>query len=297
VSDVTAGRVRVGALEIAYDLRGAGPPLLLIPGFSQSKLMWSDIFCGQLVDQGLTVVRMDNRDAGESSRAKGRPKNLGASMLRVLLGLHVPAPYTLSDMANDALGLMEQLGLPRFHVAGASMGGMIAQTIAIDHPERLRSLTSVISSPGGRRYSVSDPRALLAILKPAPLEPTALLNRMIEVMKLLNGNELPFEEQIVRDLLLAQAPTRSSPIAALRQFMAILESGDRRQRLRNLHLPTLVIHGTRDPLLPLRGARATTRIIPGARLAIMPGMGHSFHSTMIPKMAREIGELIRSAER
>ena len=292
-----SGTKRIGDLDIGYDVRGEGPPLLLVAGFGMTRNMWRDPFCDKLVAEGLTVVRMDNRDTGASSRLERRAPDLTRSMLRSLVGLPIAAPYTLSDMASDALGLMTSLGHERFHIAGASMGGMIAQTAAIEQPDRLRSLTSIMSTPGGRRYSFAKPGTLLQLIKPMPPSPDAQLAQMMALMKTLGGTVLPFEEDAIREMLVEHAATRPSVAGSLRQFTAILEAGGRRlAQLPLVKTPTLVIHGSEDPLLPVRGGRATARLVPGSRFMLVDGMGHSFHTSINDEVTRALGAHTRSAE-
>lgn len=283
------GRVRVGAVEIAYDVRGSGEPLLLIPGLSMRRTFWPDGLCNALAGTGLCVVRMDNRDAGDSSRIDAPPPDIPSTLRRVLFGLSVDVPYRLEDMAEDAFGLMSALGHESFHVAGASMGGMIAQTMALLRPERLRTMTSVMSSPGGRRYSVGKLSALRALLTPLPSERDAQIERLVETFRLLNGDAFPFDEAAARALAVGQVDGGTSPVASARHLGAIFESsGRRRAQLRYVKTPTLVIHGSQDPLLPLRGAVAMERLIPGAELLVIRGMGHGFPAPVTPLLAGAI---------
>jgi len=295
--NVTTGRVRVGDIELAYDARGTGAPILLLPGFTMRRLMWPDAVCASLVASGFHVVRMDNRDAGESTRFAAAPPNVGTVLLRTMLGLAVQVPYRLEDMASDAFGLMSALGHERFHVAGASMGGMIGQTMAITRPERVRSLTSVMSSPGGRRYSFGKLAALKALLAPMPSERDAKLTHMLGTLRLLHGDELPFDEQEARAIALSQLEV-DSPEAGARQLGAIFESSMRRlDKLRVTTTPTLVIHGTEDPLLPMRGARAMAKLMPRAELLEVRGMGHAFPAPVLPTIADALTALARKADR
>jgi ubiquinone biosynthesis protein COQ4 len=290
------GRVRVGAVDIAYDTRGTGEPLLLIPGLSMRRTMWPEELCDALAAAGFHVVRIDNRDAGDSSRIDARAPDVIAVLKRSLIGLSVEVPYRLEDMADDAVGLMRALGHESFHVAGASMGGMIAQTIAITRPGALRSLSSVMSGPGGRRYAVAKPSALRAVLTPVPEERTAQIERLVTVFRLLNGGVLPFDEAAARELAIAQVDGGTEPPASARHLGAIIESsGRRRPLLRKVVTPTLVIHGSHDPLLPLRGARATARAIPGAELLVVEGMGHDLSGPVIPLLAGAIATHARKA--
>ncbi len=294
----TTMTARVGDIDVAYDVRGSGPPLLLIAGFGMARAMWDDELCDQLAGAGFTVVRMDNRDTGGSTRldALGVP-DVRSSLVRTFLGLSIPTPYRLEDMAADALGLMTALGHPRFHAVGASMGGMIAQTMAIDHPERLLSMTSAISTAGGRRYSFASPRALVELLKRPPRDPVQQVEHIIAVFRVLNGNVLPFQEARVRKVAEAHVESHPSPAGAARQLVAILDSsGRRRARLPSISTPTLVIHGSRDPLLPLRGGLATARLIPGAELLVVDGMGHLFPSTKYPLLVDSIARHAHAAD-
>jgi pimeloyl-ACP methyl ester carboxylesterase len=283
--------VRVGDVDVAYDTRGSGVPMLLVSGFGMTRAMWDEAFCDALVAKGFQVVRMDNRDTGASTRlsALGVPDGL-AFLRRSLFGLPVSPPYRLEDMAADALGVMTALGHKRFHVVGASMGGMIAQTLALDHADRLLSMTSIMSTPGGRRYSVSSPGALRGITRRLPKEPEAQVEHLMRVFRMLAGNTGPFEEARTRRLAESLVASKPSAAGSARQFGAIIESSARRrQRLSTIKTPTLVIHGKQDPLLPLRGAKAMSRLIPGAKLLLVEGMGHHFPSNKYGELAEAIG--------
>jgi pimeloyl-ACP methyl ester carboxylesterase len=273
---VTAGTVRAGELDIGYDSRGSGEPLLLIAGFGMTRVMWSDDFCERLAGRGFLVVRMDNRDTGASTRmtALGVP-DIPRLFGRSLLGLRVTPKYTLEDMARDAVGAMAGLGHPRFHAVGASMGGMIAQTLALDHAGSLGSMTSIMSTPGGRRYSFGRLGALRGILRRMPKEPAAQVEHFVSLFRLIAGTGTPYDEERGRRTAEAIVASKPSTAGTARQFAAILDSsGRRRPRLSGIRTPTLVIHGTHDPLLPIRGSRAMARLIPGAELLVVEGMGH-----------------------
>lgn len=292
---MTAGRVRVRGLDIAYDLRGSGEPILLLPGLTMRRFMWPDALCDALVAGGFAVVRMDNRDAGESSRFQAKPPDVGAAMWRSMLGLPVDVPYRLEDMAGDAFGLMSELGYERYHVAGASMGGMIAQTMAILQPSRLFTLTSVMSTPGGRRYSMGKPSAMKALLTRMPAGHDAQVEHLMNTLRILHGSELPFDEDEGRAIALSQIEVTSAAAAA-RHLGAIFEGAGRRlDKLRAVTTPTLVIHGTQDPLLPLRGARAMARLMPRADLLEVRGMGHCFPAPVLPLIADAMTTLARKA--
>lgn len=283
--------VRVGSLDIAIDARGEGEPLLLLPGLTMRRQMWPEELCDLLAASGHRVIRMDNRDAGRSSRFESEKRpNVLTLMRRAFMGLPVgEVPYRLEDMAEDAFGLMRALGHERFHVAGTSMGGMIAQTMAIIGSERLRSMTSVMSAPGGRRYSVGKLGAFRMLLAPFPRERDAQVNHFTNVFRILNGTELPFDEARARDLAVGQVEAGASTTASARQLAAIIESSPRRRSLlRNVRTPTLVIHGSADPLLPLRGGIATARHVPKAEMLVVRGMGHNLPSAVVPLVAGAI---------
>jgi pimeloyl-ACP methyl ester carboxylesterase len=231
-------------------------------------------------------VRLDNRDAGDSSRVAAAPPHPRAVLWRSILGLKLQVPYRLEDMAEDVFGVMTALGHERFHVAGASMGGMIAQTMAIMRPERLLTLISVMSTPGGRRYSLGKPAALRGLLRRPAASREAQLEQVMSLLRLLHGDELPFDEDAARRLALDGV---TSPAAAARQLCAILDGSMRRlPKLRDVRTPTLIIHGSIDPLLPLRGARAMARIMPNAELRVVRGMGHAFCEPVLPQIADAI---------
>jgi pimeloyl-ACP methyl ester carboxylesterase len=290
MDQATSGVAKLGDVEIAYDVRGTGAPLLLISGFGMTRGMWSDELCGVLAARGFQVVRMDNRDTGASTRLKklGAP-NVPRAFLRSLLGRPIQPPYRLEDMAGDALGVMSSLGHSRFHVVGASMGGMIAQTLALDHPASVLSLTSIMSTPGGRRYSFARLGTLRDILRRAPREPAAQVEHYLRVFRAIAGDGLPFQEDRARRVAEELVASKPDPAGSARQFVAILDSsGRRRQRLGGLRLPTLVVHGTHDPLLPVRGARAMARIVPHAHLLVIQGMGHWIPSKQYEQVAGAI---------
>ncbi len=287
---VTSAVAQVGNIDVAYDRRGVGEPLLMVAGFGMPRAMWSDDLCDALAARGFEVVRMDNRDSGGSTRLASLGVPDGRRLLlRSLLGLSVTPKYTLEDMAADAVGLMRRLGHARFHVVGASMGGMIAQTIALDHRDHLASLTTIMSTPGGRRYSLASPRALGGIMQRVPSDPAAQVEHFVRVFRIISGEGTPFEEARARRTAEAVVASKPSAAGTARQFAAILESsGRRRPRLSGITTPTLVIHGTHDPLLPVRGSKAMARLIPAAELLVIEGMGHVIPSTRYALVADTI---------
>ncbi len=288
----TVARVRTGEVEIAYEDRGAGPPLVLVMGVGTQLIHWPTPFVEMLVDDGFRVIRFDNRDVGLSSKLDDRGKPaIRALLMRRTFGLPVRAPYTIRDMADDVVGLLDGLGIERAHVAGISMGGMIAQRLAIHHPERLRSLTSMLSTTGDR-YAPTYP-ALAALLAPAPRSVDQAMDRAVTVFTAFSGPDHPMDIPRIRDVA-ARAWTRCHhPPGFARQLAAIICERSRAASLRRVDLPSLVIHGAADPLIPVAAGRATACAIPGARLRIIEGLGHGLPRTAWREVADTIADHIR----
>lgn len=293
---VRTGRANVGDVELAYDVFGErGRPLVLIMGIGAQRVMWDEAFCDQLVDAGFHVVRFDHRDIGESTRLDGPVPRPGRLLVRRLFGARIDAPYTLSDLADDVAGLIRVLDLGSAHVVGASLGGMVGQHLAIEHPARVRSLVSIMSSPGARRY-LPEPRALRALFAPMPRtaeEAGRHLERMFSVIGSpawpLTGDRL----RTLGELAHARGP---SPRGFLRQFAAVLASGDRRAELREVRVPTLVIHGSRDPMFPVRAGRDVARMMPDATWLPIAGMGHDLPPALWPVLVAAIARHAARAE-
>lgn len=269
-------RAHANGIELEYDSFGDGPVVVLIMGIGTQMIFWDDAFCAALAARGLRVVRFDNRDIGLSTwlDAAGVP-NVPMLLGRAALGLNVPAPYTLSDMARDTVGLLDHLGVATAHIVGVSMGGMIAQHVAIEAPERVASLVSIMSTPGGARHMRGvQPAALKAFSGPRPTTKEQGVEFMVELYRVLHGGQAPFPEERVRRRA-AEAITRAwHPQGFPRQLAAVLASGDRTKRLATVRAPTLVLHGEADPLIPIAAGRATAAAIPGARFQSIPRMGH-----------------------
>ncbi|HEU0030255.1 MAG TPA: alpha/beta hydrolase [Kofleriaceae bacterium] len=291
------GRARVGELEIAYDVFGrGGRPLVLVMGIGAQRVFWDDALCEQFVDAGFHVVRFDHRDIGESTRLREAAVPRPARVLaRRLVGAKIDAPYTLSDMAGDVAGLIDALGFGAAHVVGVSLGGMVGQHLAIEHPERVRSLTTIMSSPGARRY-LPEPRALRALFAPAPKTAIEAGLQVEQLFAAIGSTAWPRE--LERDRLRAIGELSHargmSPRGFLRHFAAVLASGDRRVKLREVGVPTLVIHGSRDPMFPLRAGRDLARLMPNATWLPIAGMGHDLPSPLWPVIVRAVQ---RHAER
>jgi pimeloyl-ACP methyl ester carboxylesterase len=274
-------------IEIAYQEMGDpdGEPLFLVMGLATQMIAWNPEFCGLLVDRGFRVVRFDNRDIGRSTklRSAGLP-----SRVDMLAGRRATAPYLLSDMARDTFGLMDHLGIGSAHVAGASMGGMIAQTMAINQPARVRSMTSIMSTTGQRFTGMPTLKAFGVIFGGAPKGRDQVIERAVRTFKAIGSPAYPFEEERIRELAAASYDRGHSAAGVARQLHAILASGDRTAALRDLTVPSAVIHGSADPLIRPSGGRATARAIPDARLKIIEGMGHDLPQALWPEIVAEI---------
>lgn len=277
-------------IELDYETHGEGEPLVLIMGFGAQRIVWPRELVDQLVHAGFQVITFDNRDVGRSTKLNhlGVP-DVRKTLVKSLLGLPVQGPYTIADMARDVVGLLDALGIERAHVAGASMGGMIAQELAIAHGERLRTMTSIMSSPGGRRYSVGRPDAIGRLIDKPAKSRDEHAEKLVATFRVLSGRGYPFDAARTHALGLEAWDRGVFPAGAARQFGAILDSStDRRARLPRVRVPSLVLHGTDDPLIPERAGKATAKLIPRARYVPIPGMGHSFPVAAMPFLAGAI---------
>jgi pimeloyl-ACP methyl ester carboxylesterase len=277
----------VGGVELCYQEMGDpdGEPLVLVMGLATQMIAWDEEFCGMLAERGFRVVRFDNRDIGHSSRvraAEGVP-----NLLNLLAGRGEPA-YRLRDMAADTVGLMDHLEIESAHIAGASMGGMIAQCTAIGHPERVRSLCSIMSTTGSRRVGHPSYKTFGLLLGKPPREREAAIERVVKTFKTIGSPGYPFDEQRIRELAGRSFDRGHSQAGIARQMHAITASGDRTHQLRKLDLPAVVIHGKSDVLVNPSGGRATARAIPNARLKMIEGMGHDMPRALWPTFVEEI---------
>ena len=278
-------------IELEYEDHGEGQPLLLIMGLGAQMILWNDQWVSTLVRRGFRVIRFDNRDTGLSTRVRQRVGDPRRLIVRRVLGLPVPAPYSLRDMAGDALGLLEHLGIERAHVVGASMGGMIAQTMAIEHPERVRTLTSIMSSTGARRHMLSKPKALAHLLQKRPANRDEAVAGAITFFTTCGGTTHAPDLDWVREVAGRAYERAFNPAGFVRQLAAILSSGSRREALRRVRVPTTVLHGTEDPLILPHGGEGTAAAIPGARFVPIVGMGHDMPTTTWPIIADELERL------
>ena len=290
VAQLTTRRITVGTVELACDVLGDpqhGVPLVLIMGIGAQRVMWDDALCQQLVDRGFCVVRFDHRDIGESSRIDGPVPDPRRALLRRIVGARVDAPYTLSDMAGDVAGLIDALGFGSAHVVGASLGGMVGQHLAIEHPARVRSLVSIMSSPGARRY-LPEPRALRALFRRPPRSAEEAGRQVEQVFRTIGSTAWPIEGARLRAIGERAYHRGLSPRGFLRHFAAVLASGDRRPRLRHVELPTLVIHGSRDPMFPVSAGRDLAELMPNATWLPIAGMGHDLPPPLWPTLVSAI---------
>jgi pimeloyl-ACP methyl ester carboxylesterase len=290
--------VTANGIAIEYECFGdpKQPALALIMGLGAQMIFWQDDFCGDLRSRGFHVIRFDNRDCGLSRHFKelGIP-DVGAAMTASLSGETVPAPTsTLRDMAADVVGLLDALGIERAHVVGASMGGMIAQTVAIEHPARVRSMTSIMSTTGNREVPPAAPEAMTALLTPSPSDRAEFIDHMVKTFRIVGSPGFEFDEASFRDRVGRAFDRSYDPSGVARQLVAVLADGDRKQRLRGVRVPTLVIHGKSDPLVPVEGGFDTADAVPGARLLVIEGMGHDLPRAAWPKIIDAIASLADS---
>ncbi len=292
--------VLANGLTIEYESLGdpASPAIVLIMGLGMQLIGWPDELCRRLAAAGYRVVRFDNRDCGLSSRLRS---HRWASPLLALtaarLGLPVLAPYSLEDMARDTLGLMDALGIGKAHVVGASMGGMIAQVLAARFPNRVLSLTSMMSASGRRRVARPKKQALRVFMRrpPARAGVAAVIAYLVEVFTVIGSPGFPTDRRLLEERITGWVRRAYDPAGTTRQLLAVVASGDRRRLLRRVVAPTLVIHGADDPLVPVEAGRDTARNVPGARLVIIDGMGHDLPDALLPRLAAEIAGHCRAS--
>ena len=280
-------------ITLCYETFGdpKDPPALLVMGLAIQMIAWHEDFCEQLAGQGLYVVRFDNRDIGRSTHLDFRPPSS-----REMLRRRVPSEqYTLSDMAEDAAGLLRELALSPAHVIGASMGGMIGQMLAAEQPEQVRSLTSIMSTTGSRWRGQPALRVYRYLLRRPPTTREEVVDRAAEVFGVVGSKALHDTEQ-VREMAGRSYDRGHNPAGTARQLGAIIASGDRTRILGRIIAPTLVIHGSRDRMVKPSGGRATAAAIPGAKLVMIDGMGHDLPRPLWPRLIELIGDHARGAD-
>jgi proline iminopeptidase len=290
----------VNHLTIAYDTLGdpAGEPILLIMGLGMQLISWPESFCEGLVKQGFYLIRFDNRDSGLSSKlhALGKPNTLLA-LLKMRLGLKLAAGYTLDDMAADAIGVLDALNVTQAHVVGVSMGGMIAQIVAARYPQRIASLTSIMSTSG--RSSLPGPtreaRKVLFATPPGMSASEKIVDHFVHTLRVIGSPGYLPPDDVLRQRVRATVERALEPAGTLRQLLAIGASGDRVALLRALQVPTLVIHGKQDPLVPIACGRDVARLVPRAVMMEIEGMGHDLPDALNPMLTELIGAHCRAA--
>ncbi|QZY28514.1 alpha/beta fold hydrolase [Nocardioides coralli] len=282
-------------VELCYQTFGdpSGEPVLLVMGLGGPMTWWDPEFCAMLARRGRYVIRFDNRDVGRSSRGTGRVTR--PALIRAFTGRSVRPPYTLSDLGADAFGLLDHLGLASAHVVGISMGGMIAQVMAIDAPQRVRSLTSIMSTTGKRTVGWQHPRLLPLMLGSRGTDRETYALQSAKAWQVIGSPAFP---QAMDDTLTRARDTFDRGVSAsgvLRQMLAILAEPDRGPRLRGLRIPALVVHGDADRMVHVSGGRATARSIPDAELLVIEGMGHDLPRELYDTVVEAIGRTIERA--
>ncbi|HUF32746.1 MAG TPA: alpha/beta hydrolase [Acidimicrobiales bacterium] len=265
-------------IELEYETFGdaAGDPLLLVMGLGAQMVAWDAAFCQRFADEGFFVVRYDNRDVGRSTKIESdEPLDVPGALVAAFTGGEVKAPYLVQDMADDAFGLLDALGIGSAHVVGASMGGMIVQAMAISRPERLRSVTSIMSTTGDPAVGGASEEAMALLVRPPAQSREQYLEATVAAEQLLNGPTIPFDAERSRRRAEVQWDRGYYPVGVGRQLIAILASGDRTEGLGSVAVPFLVIHGDADPLVGYTGGEATAKAVPGAELMTIEGMGHN----------------------
>jgi pimeloyl-ACP methyl ester carboxylesterase len=285
-------RVTANGIQIEYETFGnsSGRPLLLIIGLGGQLIFWDDVLCRDLAERGHYVIRFDNRDAGLSAKfdEAGIP-DLVETFEKIMQGQKISTAYTLDDMADDTAGLLDALGIKRAHICGMSMGGMIAQTMAIRHPSRFLSLISIYSSTGNPELPQPKPEVIQLLIAAPPNEREGFVEHMVGLFKTIAGSGFPVDEEWIRKIIAEGYDRCFCPQGMARQLVAILTHGNRKPALASLKVPTLVIHGTADPLVPVEGGKDTAKAIPGAQLMLIEGMGHDLpHGGAWPRIVEAI---------
>lgn len=299
IARVNTYRTQAGTeapIELAYDIFGdRGMPLVLVMGIGAQRVFWSDALVQQFVAAGFQVVRFDHRDIGQSTRLDAPTPRPMPLLARTIVGLPVTAPYSLSDMANDVVGLLDHLGWKSAHLVGTSLGGMVVQHTALEHPDRVRSITTIMTTPGGRRY-MPKPKAFRALFAKPPNNAEEAGAHVAKMFGVIGSTAWPIDVARLTRIGRIAFERGMSPRGFLRQFAGVLMSGDRREKLHGVATPTLVIHGTSDPMFPLSaGKKIATSVQHGTWLPIQ-GMGHDLPTEMWPTFVRAIAKHAKSAE-
>jgi pimeloyl-ACP methyl ester carboxylesterase len=282
-------------VELCYRTYGdpADEPMLLIMGLGSPLNWWDPELCSMLVRRGYYVIAFDNRDVGRSTQVAGRVTR--AMLVRAFTGLRTRAPYSMGDLAGDAFALLDHLGIDSAHVVGVSMGGMIAQTMAIEEPARVRSLTSIMSTTGRRTVGWQNPRLFPALFKPLRPGRTAYADSSVAMWRLIGSPGYRGTEERVRAIADETFDRGISPSGTLRHMMAVLTQPNRSERLHAVRIPTLVIHGLADKMVHVSGGRATASAVPGAELMLVDGMGHDLPPELFATFVDAIDRTARRA--
>ncbi|WP_374942613.1 alpha/beta fold hydrolase [Sphingomonas sp.] len=293
-------KVKANGVELFYDERGDtnAPAVLLVMGLGTQMIAWPEAFCDGLAEAGYRVIRYDNRDIGLSTTMDGAPAiNPLVAVMMARLGLKFPLAYSLSDMAADAVGLMDALGIANTHVVGASMGGMIAQLVAAGWPDRVLTLTSVMSSSGRRGLPGPTPQLRKRLLMRRPAKPTReqAIAAGVDILSLISFPDPARGADAFREMAAAAFDRGYNPMGVRRQLLAILADGSRVERLKTIRAPTLVIHGAADPLVPLANSEDIAAVVPGAKLVIVPEMAHDLPPSKVAEMVTTIAGHMRQA--
>lgn len=291
--------IQANGITITYDCFGEAhdPVILLIMGLATQLIHWDEEFCKKLASTGYRVIRFDNRDIGKSSKFSGsNTPGIGSLLANKWFGRRIRAPYLLNDMADDALGLLTALEIEKAHVVGVSMGGMIAQCMAIKAPERIKSMTSIMSTTGARNLPKPKSSVSFKIMKPVPKDETEFINHGLKMWQLLHGEHYGFDHDRISRLILRAKKRSFHPAGVLRQLSAIIASGDRTRQLAQVKVPSLVMHGDVDPLVPYECGVATAAALQNVRFKTLKGMGHTLPSQLWDEMIDEITGLTKTAE-
>lgn len=284
-------KAKANNIEIEYETYGdpSGKPLLLVMGLGAQMIRWDEGFIQEFVKRGFYVIIFDNRDVGLTTKFEefGVPDRI--KMYQSLAkGEKIEAPYLVDDMADDAIGLLDVLGIEKAHICGASMGGMIVQAIVCKYPSRVLSLTIIMSSSGKPRLPQVRPEALKILMTPAPQEREANIEHSVETWRVIWGSGFPFPEDMVRERARREYDRSYYPQGSTRQMVAVLACADRTKQLASVKVPTLVIHGKDDPLGPYEDSVAISKAIPGSELLLIEGMGHSLPPEIWPQVINAI---------
>ncbi|MBH1965579.1 MAG: alpha/beta hydrolase [Comamonadaceae bacterium] len=290
--------VEANGIQLCWDSFGDSthPALILIMGMGAQMVGWDDEFCTQLALRGFRVIRFDNRDVGRSTwlHDAGIP-DVTRAMMRAWMRWPVTAPYVLADMARDVIGLMDALGIERAHIVGASMGGTIAQVMSIQHPERMLSMTSIMSTTGDPDLPKPHPTATTAVMRPMPSKLEDYVERYVDTYRVLRLGQFPEEEERDRIRAARNHGRGVNSAGGARHLVAILASGSRKNALKEVGVPTLVIHGNLDPLVPLAAGLETAQCIPDAEMMIVEGMGHTLPKALWPQLTARIAGVAERA--